>query len=193
MSSGSFQILHNDEWGRVCSDNFGRIEAQVACQLGYRNGSVLQTPEATSTQKIWLNILKCNGGESKLIDCSHIDWEQDICSHGNVVGIRCYERQGDVRINSSRLEILYNETWGTVCGDDFDDKDATVACRQLGFNSGTSLGGKVDYGTGRIWLDDLQCSGNELTLADCSHSDWGVTNCQHSEDVGIKCWNAYDG
>ncbi|VDH95200.1 Hypothetical predicted protein [Mytilus galloprovincialis] len=100
---------------------------------------------------------------------------------------------GDVRINSSRLEILYNETWGTVCDDEFDDKDATVACRQLGFNSGISLGGKVDYGTGRIWLDDLRCYGNELTLADCSHSDWGVTNCQHGEDVGIKCWNVHDG
>ncbi|CAG2189407.1 unnamed protein product [Mytilus edulis] len=106
MSSGKLQILHNDEWGRVCSDNFGRIEAQVACQqLGYRNGSVLQTPEATSTQKIWLNILKCNGGESKLIDCSHIDWEQDICSHGNVVGIRCYERQGSYCLYSINTHV----------------------------------------------------------------------------------------
>lgn len=37
ISSGKLQILHNDEWGTVCSDNFGSIEAQVAChQLGYR-------------------------------------------------------------------------------------------------------------------------------------------------------------
>lgn len=42
--------------------------------------------------------------------------------------------KGDVRINSSRLEIYYDDgIWGTVCEDYFDDKGATVACRQLGY------------------------------------------------------------
>jgi hypothetical protein len=31
-----------------------------------------------------------------------------------------------------RLEILYNNQWGTVCDDGFNTQDAQVACRMLG-------------------------------------------------------------
>ncbi|XP_071177833.1 scavenger receptor cysteine-rich type 1 protein M160-like [Mytilus edulis] len=193
-SSDKLEILHNNEWGTVCSSNFNKIEAEVACmQLGYRNGSVLENTIATGTSKIWLNILACDGNESKLMDCPHSDWDTDTCSHGNVVGIRCSEGQGDIRLNSSRLEIYYNGTWGTVSSPNFDDIDATVACRQLGYNYGMSLGNNVDAGTGRIWIYQMNCIGNERTLTDCSHSNWGLSYYSHSSDVGIKCFNGNEG
>ncbi len=42
-------------------------------------------------------------------------------------------------------------------------------------------------GTGRIWLDELRCTGNERSIFDCSHGGMGVNNCGHAEDVGVSC------
>ena len=90
-----------------------------------------------------------------------------------------------------RLEVYYNNEWGTVCDDGWGFSDATVACRQLGF-VGVSDSYSSPFGSGassqRIWLDDVACHGSESRLIDCSHDGIGNTaDCSHFEDFRIVC------
>ncbi|KAG1929056.1 macrophage receptor MARCO [Pimephales promelas] len=85
-----------------------------------------------------------------------------------------------------RVEVLYNGVWGTVCDDSFDSVDALVVCRMLGFQRATVVY-TAAAGTGKIWLDELRCTGNERSIFDCPHAGIETHNCSHGEDVGVSC------
>ena len=78
-----------------------------------------------------------------------------------------------------------------MCDDRWDNTDAGVVCRQLGFgSSGTAIGSAgFGQGSGSIWLDSVTCSGNESTLVSCGHLGVGITSsCFHTEDAGVRCF-----
>uniref|UniRef100_A0A8C0AWM9 Macrophage receptor with collagenous structure n=1 Tax=Buteo japonicus TaxID=224669 RepID=A0A8C0AWM9_9AVES len=85
-----------------------------------------------------------------------------------------------------RVEIFHQGSWGTICDDGWSTQDASVVCRMLGYRRAIAAF-TATAGTGQIWLDDVNCRGNEDSIFDCPKPDWGVNNCSHSEDAGVEC------
>ncbi|VDI75574.1 deleted in malignant brain tumors 1 protein, partial [Mytilus galloprovincialis] len=199
---GRLEINYRGEWGTICSTRFGHVEAAVACrQLGYCSGQMIPHEYINDGNgTIWLDDIICSGSEHKLINCTYsIDTAH--CFHRYDVGVKCYlscpaeENEGLLRLitgsaeNRGRLEINYRGEWGTICSSRFGHVEAAVACRQLGYCSGEAMPSNlVDDGNGTIWLDDINCSGSEHKLINCTYSI-DTSHCSHWYDVGIDCFN----
>ena len=85
--------------------------------------------------------------------------------------------------------MFFNGTWGRVCDNEWDLKDANVVCAQLGFQRALTAPKAAAFGAGqgKIWMDNVQCVGDESSLTECDHQGWGTSDCSHIEDAGVVC------
>ena len=49
------------------------------------------------------------------------------------------------------------------------------------------IGMAYGQGSGPIWLENVQCVGNETSIANCTHNGWGVHDCSDSYGVSVWC------
>ncbi|PVD22128.1 hypothetical protein C0Q70_17932 [Pomacea canaliculata] len=200
-SKGRLIATVNGRQGTVCNNIATNAVAIVVCRrLGFTgtNPVILASPAGNSaTLPIVLDFVRCVGTEDSLAGCRYN--KLSYCDHSRDLWVDC--RAGTPASNlqvrlvggnqwQGRLEVLYNNTWGTVCDDHFDTNAARVICRQLGLSTASPISvgiASFGQGTGRIWLDDVLCSGTESSLVSCRHSSFGTNDCRHSEDVGVLC------
>ncbi len=91
-----------------------------------------------------------------------------------------------------RVELCINNAWGTVCGDNiFGPLDAGVVCHQMGgfYREGAEVLSDGEAGTGPIFLEQVDCSGFEDSLLECStfSDSIGLHTCDHTQDSYIRC------
>ena len=99
--------------------------------------------------------------------------------------------KGGNRPNEGFIEVKSStgsQTWGGICDDNWDKKDADVVCRMLGYPSAQTVyrqSTPFGHGSGNFILDDVACVGTETSVFDCPHQ--GNHNCGPSEWAGVKC------
>ncbi|NXO55286.1 DMBT1 protein, partial [Aramus guarauna] len=200
--TGRVEVFHNEKWGTVCDDSWDFADAKVVCrQLDC--GMVISAPQRAHFGQgkgpIWLDDVRCTGTEAALSECRAKGWGIHGCEHGEDASVVCSDSGIDsiprLRLVggwsecAGRVEVFYDNEWGTVCDDSWDLSDAAVVCRQLGCGGAVSAPGaaRFGWGSGRIWLDDVSCTGQETNFFECGAKMWGVHNCRHGEDAGVVC------
>ena len=89
-----------------------------------------------------------------------------------------------------RVEFSLNGVWGTICDDTWNIRNARVICGMMGLPLATAALGSAVFGRGKgvIWLDTLNCNGNESSILECEHGVFGNTKgCSHYSDSGVVC------
>ncbi|XP_049576030.1 neurotrypsin [Syngnathus scovelli] len=203
---GRVEVYLGGVWGSVCSDDWRDEDAAVVCrQLGKGlSGRAHALPlSRPSMAKFHWRAVRCQGDESDLLQCPKSMWNGGECSM--TAAVTCTKQHDAVMLpirlvggrsmSEGTVEVFHAGQWGSICDDQWDDSDAEVVCRQLGLSGVARAWGQAHYGksSGRVWLDEVRCTGNELTVEQCLKSAWGEHNCLHSEDAGVSCSPLTDG
>ena len=89
------------------------------------------------------------------------------------------------------VEYCRNNQFRSACDDGWDKADADVACHMAGYPDGAldvKIGSFfVNLVDTAFWFDELSCTGDESSLAECGHAGWGVNDCTYNERAGVMC------
>lgn len=107
-------------------------------------------------------------------------------------------KEGSLRLVGGRfalegnVEIYHTGKWGSICDDEWDMREAHIACRTLKYRKAKRATHNSEFGKGRriTWMDNLYCKGKEKQLEDCRFDGWGVHDCTSGEAAGVVCESA---
>ena len=201
---GRVELYRDDQWGTVCDANFTQEEAKLVCNSIGRADSEANWNHAFhggGTGSVKMANLDCLGTEATIFDCGYTN-DTAACSHSNDITVRCnLAVKFDVSKTNKGALLVYNgNKWGRVCANNWDFREAEVACREMRFFGGALKAFVVPRVSEDIPVvrDGLHCAGEETSLGDCRQEPVGSTCegvagvvCQNLRLVGTS--NDYEG
>ncbi|XP_029474408.1 neurotrypsin isoform X2 [Rhinatrema bivittatum] len=205
---GVVEVYWDGAWGAICGSEWDDQDASVVCRQLQRGetGTARQAPlSALGLAPAHWGSLRCRGDEGNLLRCEKTLLLGSSCPRNTAAAVSCGKAHGPaffpIRLVGGstafegRVEVYHGGQWGTICDDQWDDADAEVVCRQLGLGGVAKAWNQASFGegSGAVLLDEVQCTGNELSIEQCTKNAWGEHNCAHQEDAGVSCTPLTDG
>ncbi|XP_055005198.1 deleted in malignant brain tumors 1 protein-like isoform X2 [Boleophthalmus pectinirostris] len=196
--SGRVEVLSGEVWATVCDADWTLEKAEVVCEI-IECGNAISAPGGAhfnpGTGLVIDSSNTCFTNRATLQHCAKNGFKTSTCAHERDAGVVCaatIRLVGGSNSCSGRVEVLHKGQWGTVCDDDWSLSNAKVVCQQLGCGQELSAPTSAHFGRGEgpIWLDNVECTGEEVALSQCKHPNYGINNCGHSEDASVICFGA---
>ncbi|XP_072427951.1 scavenger receptor cysteine-rich domain-containing protein DMBT1-like [Chiloscyllium punctatum] len=199
--AGRVQARNFDAWGIICGRSWDMNDARVLCKYLGCGDAVSASGNSqfgAGNLPVFNFEIGCNGSEEDPWKCELKHLAHKNCS-GEVeaAGVICSGKRrprlvGGNDTCSGRVEIMFDDTWNTVCDTYWDLQDAAVVCNQLGCGAAISTpeGAYFGEGNGPIWNYIHVCTGNEIRLTDCPIASSGDRQCTHRNDASVICSGA---
>ena len=90
------------------------------------------------------------------------------------------------KTGDGRVEVSIDGEWGLVCGDNFDQRDAHVICKQLGYSEDATVNtARIDNDGLPFLMGNVRCSGVEDNIFDCPYDS--NPTCSSNQHADITC------
>ncbi|XP_067362994.1 scavenger receptor cysteine-rich type 1 protein M130-like isoform X2 [Channa argus] len=188
--AGELEVKQQGQWRKVDdpTSEWNLKAADAMCrQMNCGSAVSLGKKWDSMYNLVWQIDSDCLQSESAVRECVFTNY----ISSQNILLINCSDSVrllNGTSLCSGRLEVKSNQSWSSVCDDDFNLQEAEVVCRQLGCGAPLVFQGGL-YGElkASVWSKEFQCEGNESALLDCDSSDSARNTCSPGKAVGLTC------
>uniref|UniRef100_A0A671K3D7 Lysyl oxidase homolog n=1 Tax=Sinocyclocheilus anshuiensis TaxID=1608454 RepID=A0A671K3D7_9TELE len=172
VTEGVIEVKFKEGWGHICNTGWTTKNSRVVCgMMGFPSQRTVGK-KPSRTPALWLPVTML-----LLILQSQV------------------RLKGGAKTGEGRVEVLKGSEWGTVCDDHWNLQSASVVCREVGFGTAKEAltGARMGQGMGPIYMNEVQCRGDEKSLWDCPHKSITAEDCKHMEDASVICNIPYMG
>ncbi|XP_066854920.1 antigen WC1.1-like isoform X4 [Anser cygnoides] len=197
--SGRVEVEEQGTWGALCATAWDLPDAHVLCRhLGC--GPAASLPPGghfgtgTATGPLRHDALSCSGSERHPGECPVAVLGEPACPPGHAAAVNCSGAAEPVRLLdgesrcNGRLEVATSTgDWARVTAGPWDDRAASVACRQLGCGVPEKVYAVPAASLGPVELQELRCAGTEERLAQCNASGPAAAPSHSPTEAAVAC------